>query len=196
MPISASASASRRFCPPESWRQRVRAASSSPTSVEQPRGVFRVGEEAGVEVQHFRRAQAGIDAVLLEHHADERLERGVALRVASEDADRPAIGAAIAFENLDGRRLARAVGAEQREDFSLRDAEADVLDSDLCLIDLAQPLDVNRVACGGSCGGPATGPGGLFHSDQFFFITHRDGRADGRPSCYDSGVIRPAQVDP
>jgi hypothetical protein len=35
----------------------------------------------------------------------------------------------------------------------------------------------------------------LFHCDQFFSIAHEDGRADGRPSCYDSRVIRPAQVD-
>jgi hypothetical protein len=50
---------------------------------------------------------------------------GALLGVVAEDRDDPARAAAIALEDLDGRGLARAVGAEQPEHLARRDLEVD-----------------------------------------------------------------------
>src|SRR5690242_2069596 len=62
-----------------------------------------------------------------------------------------AISRAIAFEDLDGGRLARAVGPQQRENLAARDGEAQVADSLLLAIRLREPRDCDgRITRAGS----------------------------------------------
>ena len=49
------------------------------------------------------------------------------------DAGLALVGREEAEQEIDGRRLARAVGAEQREDFARLDAQAQLIDGDAAL---------------------------------------------------------------
>jgi hypothetical protein len=72
-------------------------------------------------------------------------------RVVAEDGDDPARAAAVALEDLDGRRLARAVGAEEAEDLAPGDVEVDAADRLELAVGLAQVSDQDggRIAhCG------------------------------------------------
>ena len=102
-------------------RRRARVAmssrrSSSPTSASvsaAPRGC---GVVAGVQLDRLAHGQSGIRLRLLQHDADPAAPRaGRAERVGAEDAD-VAVGALPEpLEDLDRRRLARAVRAEEGE---------------------------------------------------------------------------------
>src|SRR5439155_16938357 len=82
---------------------------------------------------------------LLEHDADPLAEAALRpLRVEAEHLDPPAVGAAVALEDLDRRRLAGAVRAEQAEDLALLDLEADPAQRLLAAVPLAQILDEDR----------------------------------------------------
>src|SRR5690606_21840450 len=73
-----------------------------------------------------------VERDLLELDPDGVAHRGgVGLRVDAEHADRAAVGLAQPREALDGRGLARAVGAEDAEDLPGGDGEGHVLDGDL-----------------------------------------------------------------
>src|SRR5205085_4011833 len=62
----------------------------------------------------------------LEHDADPLAERAARLLgVEAEDVDGPRVPAAVALEDLDRRRLAGAVRAEEAEDLAVRDLEVD-----------------------------------------------------------------------
>src|SRR5258705_9292859 len=66
------------------------------------------------------------DLRLLQHDSDSLPEvRAGALRVVAEHADLTGVAAAVALEDLDGRRLPGAVGAEQAEHLALLDLEID-----------------------------------------------------------------------
>ena len=66
----------------------------------------------------------------------------------------PSSAPTIALDDLDGRRLARAVGAEQRDDLAGRDVERDAVDDRPLAVALDQALDGDRrlAAVGGRTG--------------------------------------------
>ena len=64
---------------------------------------------------------------------------GVLGQVVAGDAHRAAVGADQGREDLDDRRLARAVGAEQREDRPLGDLEIDAVEHEVLAEGLAEP---------------------------------------------------------
>ena len=65
-------------------------------------------------------------------------------RVLSEDGDRAPVALAVALEDLDGRRLAGAVGAEEAEDLARGDLEADAPDRLHLPVGLAQLGNAHR----------------------------------------------------
>ena len=69
------------------------------------------------QAQQLERLQARIEAAFLQHHADARAQRGAVARSGRARARGrvPGVGRAVALEDLDRRRLARAVRAEQAE---------------------------------------------------------------------------------
>ena len=71
-PTRASASASRRCSPPDSCRQVAPLQPGEAEPVEQRAGVDGVGVEGGGVAQHLGRPDRGVDAALLQHHADAR----------------------------------------------------------------------------------------------------------------------------
>ena len=70
-----------------------------------------------------------------------RIRELVVLRVGAEHRDLAGGAGAIALEDLDDRRLAGAVGAEEPEDGSARDREVDPGDRLVAVIGLAQTED-------------------------------------------------------
>ena len=95
---------------------------------------------------------------VLEHDAHPLAERALAAPgVEAEHRDVAGVARAVALEDLDGRRLARAVRAEQAEDLALLDREGDPADGLLVAVGLAQPADVDR---GGHQSSTATTPAG------------------------------------
>ena len=67
-----------------------------------------------------------------------RQARPAASRVVAEDADLAAVAVAEALEDLDGRRLAGAVRAEQGEHLAALDLEVDAVDGVAAAVGLAQ----------------------------------------------------------
>ena len=119
-PTRARASDRRCCSPPDSRRQVERLRSARPDPLEQLVGVGRVVVVAGEEAQHLGRADAGVDAAVLQHHADRGRPARRARSTGSRPSTRtvPAVGAAVALEGLDGGGLAGAVGAEQGGDLA------------------------------------------------------------------------------
>ena len=70
--------------------------------------------------------------------------RAVAPRVEAEHAHRTSVERAVALEHLDRGGLARAVGAEQREDLTGLDREAQSVDHGAAVVALGQLEDVDR----------------------------------------------------
>src|SRR5207302_8096478 len=73
--------------------------------------------------------------------------------------DRAAVASPVALQDLDRRRLPRAVRAEQPEDLALPDLEADAAQRLVCAVGLAQFLDADRRHSSITCA-PAGGKGG------------------------------------
>ena len=93
--------------------------------------------------------QVAVQAGGLEHDPDPRAQR---LRprpgVHAEHGDPAARALAEALEDLDGRRLARAVGPEQSEDLAAADRERDPADGGVVAVVLAEFLDLDGCLCG------------------------------------------------
>ena len=92
---------------------------------EQLIGVARRGVEPAVEPEHLAGGHPRIDpAAALEHQPDARpvIPPGPG-RIHAQHADAAAIGSAVALDDLDRRRLARAVRAEQGERLAAVDPE-------------------------------------------------------------------------
>src|SRR4030095_7308046 len=71
----------------------------------------RVG--GAVQLDRLADGERLLDAVLLQDDADPRTERALApRRIVAQDRDLAGVGAAVALEDLDERRLARAVRTE------------------------------------------------------------------------------------
>jgi len=66
------------------------------------------------------------------------------LRVLAEDAHLPRVARAEPLEDLDGRRLAGAVGAKEAEDLTGPDVEVEPVDRSLGAVALDEPPDANR----------------------------------------------------
>ena len=77
-------------------------------------------------------------------------------RVVTEHGHLPVVTVAIALEDLDRRRLARAVRPEQREDLAPGDIEVHTVDCVQGAVRLAQPPDEHRRLLRGRAG---RGPG-------------------------------------
>ena len=75
-----------------------------------------------------------------------RQSRVVRGRVGAEHRHGAAVAAAVALEDLDRRRLAGAVRAEQREDLALADLEADAAQRLVPAVALAEVLDDDGLA--------------------------------------------------
>ena len=116
-PTSASAKSSRRCWPPESVRARRSAASSRPASA------ITSSTSRGARIQRrpvrdrLAHGQVRVGAAALQHDPDPRAQRAGALAgvVAEHATPSPRVARAVALEDLDGRRLAGAVGPEQAE---------------------------------------------------------------------------------
>ena len=84
------------------------------------------GVVAAVHLDQFGDGQLALDAALLKHDPDPLVHCAFAsCRVHGEHGGVAAVALAVALENLDGGRLARAVRAEQAEHLSLRYLETD-----------------------------------------------------------------------
>ena len=84
-------------------------------------------EEPAVVVERLVGVQEAVEVGLLGQEADAVLDLDVAGRLA-EDPDAALAGVEQAEHHLDGRGLARAVGAQQAEDLALLDGQAQVAD--------------------------------------------------------------------
>ena len=100
---------------------------------------MRVG--GAVELERLAHLDHGVEPGLLQHDPDPRAERALAPRgVVAEHGDAAGVGAAVAFEDLDQRRLAGAVGAEQREHLAARDRQVHAVERAVA-VGLAQAAD-------------------------------------------------------
>ncbi len=150
MPMMPRATSSRRRCPPDSVLTFAPATAAEPDEFEhvggRARGAVAVGEHLHglVHGQH-----AGV-ADLLQHDADAGAPapaRGAG--VFAEHADLPGVPLPVALQNLDGRRLARPVGAEDREDLAVADVEVEIPHRGSAPVRLRQSPDVDGADCSG-----------------------------------------------
>ena len=113
---------------------------------EQPLAVPRPRVERGIEVDGLPDAHLVRQLALLELDADDATELvAVALRVEAEDADRARVRRAQPADRLDGRGLARAVGAEDGEDLALLDREGHAVDGRAVAVALDEVGDFDDV---------------------------------------------------
>jgi hypothetical protein len=124
--------------------------------------------EAPEQVDDLDHGQLRVERGRLETDANAWLERVRAVGdVEAEDDRLAAIGRPQAFEDLDRRRLARAVRPEQAEDLARGDIEIDAIDGLDLAVTLDQPPNADDRLPGVRGGGtlPRRGPGG-----QSFFL--------------------------
>ena len=141
-PISASATSRRRRWPPESVLARSSACSREADQRERLVDVARRAVVAGVELEALAHGQARLGLGLLQHDPDPLApRRWRAPRVGAEHLDLTGAGLAEALEDLDGRRLAGAVGPEEREDLAAADLEVDPADGLVVAVALVQRPD-------------------------------------------------------
>ena len=112
--------------------------------------------EAPEQVDDLDHGQLRVERRGLETDPDAGLERVCAARdVKAEDDRLAAVGRAQALEDLDRRRLARAVRTQQREQLAAPHVERDPAQDLATGIGLAQPVDDDRGVRG--CGGRPAG---------------------------------------
>ena len=98
---------------------------------------------------------------VLQDHSDPLLERPRSRRrIVAEDRDLATVAAAVALQDLDGRRLPRAVRAEETEHFAFPDLEADSAESLDSVVGLAEIAYDDRVGHQASTVISATPAGG------------------------------------
>ena len=141
-PMSASASPSRCFSPPERRRYRVVAERARSTASRSASGSSGSRKKPGVQAQDLARRGPVVDAALLEHQPQPRPQRPpVPRRVEAQHPHGPAVDAAVPLEDLDRRGLARAVGPEEREQLAAANLERDVVEHLAAGVGLAEALD-------------------------------------------------------
>ncbi len=107
--------------------------------------VARVPVVAGEDPVHLAHGQDGPELGLLQDDADPLPERPLAAAgVEAEHGDLAAVALPVALEDLDRRRLAGAVRAEQAEDLAGRDLEVDPAHRLDAVVRLAQAADGDR----------------------------------------------------
>ena len=117
--------------------------------------VARVGKEPGEVGQLLAHGVVARLRRRLQHDAEPGLPVEVAVRgIDAEHADLARRAQAVALEDLDGRRLAGAVRAEQGEGLTAGDVEVDAVDGDDAAVRLAQSADPHRgIRAGGKPAG-------------------------------------------
>src|SRR5713101_6617254 len=102
----------------------------------------RVRVVAPVELDGLLDRQERFDAGLLQHDADALEQRPLpAGGIVAQDTDLAGVGLPVALEDLDGGRLAGAVGAEEGEDLAPRNFEVDAPHRRNVAVRLLQALD-------------------------------------------------------
>ena len=110
--------------------------------LEQLVGVARVGVEAAVLAERLARPGARVDAAVLEHQPDASTQgRPTGCRIGPQHASGAAVGASIALDDLDRRRLAGAVRSEQRDQLAAADRQRDAVEDRARAVALDQPVD-------------------------------------------------------
>ena len=118
--------------------------------VDQLVGVARVRVEASELDQRLAWPGPRVDAAALEHQADPGTQRAPAAGwVRAQDAHPATIRLPVSLDDLDGRRLARAVRPEQRDELPGTDFERDAIHDRAVAVSLDQPLDDDRRAATG-----------------------------------------------
>ena len=136
---------SRRFWPPESDLTRAPAFSRSPTTRDHLVDVARRAVVAGEDRVRLAHREVRPHLRLLQDDADPLAEVPPRpLGIVAEHAHLAGVALAVALEDLDGRRLAGAVGPEQPEDLSFLDREVDLPDRLEVPVGLAQAADLDR----------------------------------------------------
>ena len=117
--------------------------------VEQLVGVARVGVEPAVLPERLARPRPRVDAAVLEHQPDPCPQRRTARRrIQPEHTGPSAVGAAIALDDLDRGRLARAVGTEQGDELAGRHRQRHAVEDGPLAVALDQPVDDDRRVAG------------------------------------------------
>jgi hypothetical protein len=120
-----------------------------------------------------------VEAHLVGHVAHPALDlQGPASRIEAHDSRCPGRRLGEAQEHEDGRRLARAVLAEQAEDLAGSDIEVEVVDRDEVVVFLRQTarLDEDRggpIGSRGAVTGVGSSPGSLLRGDPSGTRAHR-----------------------
>ena len=144
-PTSARPTSRRRRWPPDRRPTRSSAFSSRPTSSivsATGRGLRVVRRPQRERLAH---GQLGLRLALLQDDPDPRAPGAVAvLGIDAEHAHVAAVALAKALEDLDRRRLARPVGAEEGEDLAALHAQRQAAHGLDVAVGLAQPVDLDR----------------------------------------------------
>ena len=117
--------------------------------VEEPVGIEGAGAVGGGQLEHLPHPDARVGTPSLEHHTDPA-SYGIGFEggIETEDPDVSGRGFGESLAHLDRRRLARAVGAEQREDGSGFDPEVQMIDGTDVAEGPRQSADLQRGGCG------------------------------------------------
>ena len=103
--------------------------------------------EAPVHVDRLGDGQVGVDTSRLQDDPHLFPEpAGMGRGIDAKHRDSSSIAGAKSLQDLNGRRLARAVRPEQGEDFSLRDGKVNALDRYQAAVRLAQALNFDNAA--------------------------------------------------
>ena len=134
---------SRRRCwPPERLLARASALPAEADQLDHLIDRPRRAVVAGVEAERLAHGQVGIEAAALQDDADPLAPGAAAvLRVLAQHRDLPAAALAVALEDLDRRRLAGPVGAEEGKDLARPHLEVDAANRLELAIALAQAAD-------------------------------------------------------
>ena len=127
MAMMPSATSSRRRCPPDSVRTLEPDDGAEPDEFEQLLRTRACAVAFGEHAHGLGHGEHPEVAGLLQHDADlgaPAPPRGPG--ILTEDAHLPGVAFAVALEDLDGRRLARPVGTEDREDLAVADVEIQI----------------------------------------------------------------------
>ena len=107
--------------------------------------VARVRVHAGEVRDRLADLDVPVQPGALQHDPDARAQRSRALAgIEAEHGDLAGAAVAVALEDLDGRRLAGAVGTEQPEDLAALHGEVDPADGLEVAVGLSQTVDLDR----------------------------------------------------
>ena len=145
LPIRASPRSSRRFCPPESVRQRASALSVEADDVDDLRRVARARVVAAEDLEALAHGQVRVERRGLQDDPDPLapLLRRVG-RILAEDLHLAGVAVAVALEDLDRGRLSGAVRPEEAEYLAGADLEVDAADRLVGAVALPQAGHPNR----------------------------------------------------